>query len=326
MDKARLSLRTKAATHTMQTRSEYAHPPKPRTSSQSISHGTLYAHESIQRYAETLFPTHDSHELHLCIWTPQFSFQHFPLATVFVVHSLYADKHSLFDVCNRLAAAGLRVISVDLRGHGRTSGNTDDLPIAETLLDIELLIESYSVPALPNFLYGHGFGATLCIAIGLKQISTLSRYDSSTRSSDFADVESDNIGIDGDRAVIESAEIEPTEITESSRSSSVSSFEAVGDPLKDAPPEYSFSDSSERRVKLHGVIVTSPWFSMAQDSNTTQKQPGAQTREANKKPTTSNNSPPNSLVEAWYLADLCRQSAADFTLPLLLIHGEADQV
>ncbi|SAL47457.1 hydrolase [Caballeronia terrestris] len=88
-----------------------------------------------------------------------------PLARIALLHGLaeHAQRYDAF--AQRLNAAGIELIAVDLRGHGRSSGERVWIDrFDDYLLDADVLVEvaETSAPAgVPLFLMGHSMGGTI---------------------------------------------------------------------------------------------------------------------------------------------------------------------
>lgn len=88
-----------------------------------------------------------------------------PLARIALVHGLaeHAQRYDAF--AQRLNAAGIELIAVDLRGHGRSSGERVWIDrFDDYLLDADVLVEvaETTAPAgVPLFLMGHSMGGTI---------------------------------------------------------------------------------------------------------------------------------------------------------------------
>eukprot|EP00002_Diphylleia_rotans_P033844 TRINITY_DN7231_c0_g1_i2.p1 TRINITY_DN7231_c0_g1~~TRINITY_DN7231_c0_g1_i2.p1 ORF type:complete len:320 (+),score=60.42 TRINITY_DN7231_c0_g1_i2:173-1132(+) len=275
----------------------FATPPFPPATRKAphyaLGGGDLTGRDTMQPFIETAFVAGDGAELHLCLWTPAGAFQSIPLASVFVVHSFASDKNALFELCNRFAAAGLRVISFDLRGHGRSQGAAGNLPIFETIDDIQEIVQTYSVPALPNFLYGHGFGATLVLATVFNSLCP----DQHLKDIAF-NRQSQQRPLQLINGIILTA---PWLRSVYQRTQSIASQALL--------------QKTHGQAEYHGHYspppspIKSPRPVVKKDPKTT-KPP----KESSK-----------ALSEAWKLADLCYTSAQDLHTPTLLIHGDADQ-
>lgn len=89
-----------------------------------------------------------------------------PAGVVVLIHGVgeYAAAHG--EVAEQLLAAGYAVVSMDLRGHGRSFGVRGHCaPRAEILKDIDELVEYAKIvyPGVPPVMYGHSMGGNLVL-------------------------------------------------------------------------------------------------------------------------------------------------------------------
>lgn len=83
-----------------------------------------------------------------------------------LIHGLGEHDGRYDRMANVMTEAGIAVLGIDLRGHGRSAGKRGDAaPREEVLADIDALIDyglkKYS--GLPIALYGHSMGGNICI-------------------------------------------------------------------------------------------------------------------------------------------------------------------
>ena len=93
-----------------------------------------------------------------------------PRATVALVHGLaeHAGRYQALAAC--LNAAGIEVVAVDLRGHGRSQGERAWVErFDHYLLDADALIEFAARKHTPLFLMGHSMGGTIAALHALER-------------------------------------------------------------------------------------------------------------------------------------------------------------
>ena len=105
--------------------------------------------------------------LHVRLWEPDGD----PQAVVCLVHGLGEHSGRYGPLAARLAGAGYAVRAFDLRGHGLSSGRRGDTRFADTMGDIDRLIEGAAerFPVRPVFLYGHSLGGLLVLTYALER-------------------------------------------------------------------------------------------------------------------------------------------------------------
>jgi alpha-beta hydrolase superfamily lysophospholipase len=85
-------------------------------------------------------------------------------ATVVTVHGMGEQSSRYLHVGEALAAAGFRVATFDLRGHGRSGGKRGVLPrYALFLDDVAAAVAEFRMDAQPLFLYAHSLGGQIAI-------------------------------------------------------------------------------------------------------------------------------------------------------------------
>lgn len=108
--------------------------------------------------------TKDQYELYWQSWTPS---RH-PNASVFIIHGI-ADHSSRFEhVAQHFCENGIACFSMDLRGHGKSSGTRVYIKqFSDYLLDLEAgwqqMKSQLSNPNIPLFLFGHSMGSLIAI-------------------------------------------------------------------------------------------------------------------------------------------------------------------
>jgi pimeloyl-ACP methyl ester carboxylesterase len=88
-----------------------------------------------------------------------------PRGTVFVLHGIRDAKQSLLGWTRMLAASGYRAVSVDLRGHGRSTGDILSYGIQESRDLVQVLdaMHEEQLVAGPVGVMGHSYGAATAI-------------------------------------------------------------------------------------------------------------------------------------------------------------------
>ncbi|CDY75988.1 Lysophospholipase; Monoglyceride lipase; putative [Caballeronia glathei] len=115
-------------------------------------------------YSTSTVTTRQCVELFLHRWQAGAEFPK-PLARIALVHGLseHARRYDAFAL--RLNAAGIELVALDLRGHGRSSGERTWVNCFDDyLLDADVLLEAAETTApagVPLFLMGHSMGGTI---------------------------------------------------------------------------------------------------------------------------------------------------------------------
>lgn len=92
-----------------------------------------------------------------------------PRGTVLLTHGMGEHSGRYMHVVERLNAAGLRVLTWDLRGHGRSQGRRGDIRRYDVLTDDLLEIWSLASPGPePIFLYGHSLGGQITLNFAVR--------------------------------------------------------------------------------------------------------------------------------------------------------------
>lgn len=97
-------------------------------------------------------------------------------AVVCLVHGLGEHSGRYAHVAQVLNDAGYILFGFDLRGHGRSAGRRGHTPSYEALMDdIGGLLDEADAryPSLPRFLYGHSLGGNLVLNYALRRCSTV---------------------------------------------------------------------------------------------------------------------------------------------------------
>ncbi len=101
-------------------------------------------------------------------WQPETA----PKAVVCLVHGLGEHSGRYAHVAAALNAAGYTLLGFDLRGHGTSGGPRGHTPTYNTLMDdIGRLLDEAAAryPGLPRFLYGHSLGGNLVLNYALRR-------------------------------------------------------------------------------------------------------------------------------------------------------------
>jgi len=95
-----------------------------------------------------------------------------PRAVVALVHGLGEHSGRYAHVAAALNEAGYAVMALDLRGHGKSTGQRGHFPSGEALLgDLDLFLGQVEArfPGRPRFLYGHSLGGILVLYYTLRR-------------------------------------------------------------------------------------------------------------------------------------------------------------
>ena len=92
--------------------------------------------------------------------------------SVLITHGMGEHAGRYDHVIHRLNAAGLRVFTWDLRGHGRSGGGRGDVAgyplLVDDLLEMWGLARSGAGPGEPMFLYGHSLGGQITLNFAVR--------------------------------------------------------------------------------------------------------------------------------------------------------------
>lgn len=102
-----------------------------------------------------------------------------PAAVMSLVHGFGEHCGRYADMATHLNAAGISVIAVDLRGHGRTEGMRGVCKnYSDMISDASSLINEAKrlYPDLPHYLFGHSMGGGIVLHMGLNQDDNLAGY------------------------------------------------------------------------------------------------------------------------------------------------------
>lgn len=106
-------------------------------------------------------------------------------AVVCLVHGLGEHSGRYAHVAQALNDAGYILFGFDLRGHGRSGGRRGHIPSYEALMDdIGGLLDEAAMryPGLPRFLYGHSLGGNLVLNYALRRCASATATDAVTLS------------------------------------------------------------------------------------------------------------------------------------------------
>lgn len=120
------------------------------------------------KYSEFQMPASDGLRLFGCEWKNCTN----PAGVVCLIHGYGEHCGRYSHLAASLNVAGYTVLSMDLRGHGRSEGKRGHVPSYRHLMnDIsKLLDESFKrYGSLPCFLYGHSMGGNLVLNYALRQ-------------------------------------------------------------------------------------------------------------------------------------------------------------
>jgi alpha-beta hydrolase superfamily lysophospholipase len=120
------------------------------------------------QHVETSYLAKDGLKLYSQSWQPEEA----PTAVVCLVHGIGEHSGRYTHVAEALCAAGYAVCAYDLRGHGRSGGPRGHASTYDTMLDdIELLLKEASqrYAGRPQFLYGHSLGGNLVLNYALRR-------------------------------------------------------------------------------------------------------------------------------------------------------------
>ncbi len=92
-----------------------------------------------------------------------------PRGTIVLLHGIRADKRMMISPGRAFADAGYRAVLVDLRGHGRSSGEYLTYGVVESH-DISQLLDALARrgPLGPVGVYGYSYGAAVAIQLGAR--------------------------------------------------------------------------------------------------------------------------------------------------------------
>lgn len=97
-------------------------------------------------------------------------------ATVALVHGLAEHAGRYAALADRLGAAGIELVAIDLRGHGHSPGERTWVERFDAYLDdARALLEAASRPGTPLFLMGHSMGGTIATLFAIERLETFAK-------------------------------------------------------------------------------------------------------------------------------------------------------
>ena len=111
------------------------------------------------KHSEEMHKAADGAEVYRQQWLPDDE----PRAVVCLVHGLGEHSSRYGHLAQRFADQGFAVFSMDLRGHGKSSGTRGDLRITQAVEDVDELLHQATAafPGVPVFIYGHSLGGLI---------------------------------------------------------------------------------------------------------------------------------------------------------------------
>jgi alpha-beta hydrolase superfamily lysophospholipase len=92
-------------------------------------------------------------------------------ATVALLHGLAEHAGRYAPLAQRLGAAGIELVSIDLRGHGRSPGERTWVARFDAYLDdARALLDAATRPGVPLFLMGHSMGGTIATLFAIERL------------------------------------------------------------------------------------------------------------------------------------------------------------
>ena len=90
-----------------------------------------------------------------------------PIGTLLVLHGAYGRSEDMLNIASALTSYGYRVVLVDLRGHGRSTGGriTYGIQESEDLAQVVDVLQQRNLIAGRLGVYGFSYGATTAIAL-----------------------------------------------------------------------------------------------------------------------------------------------------------------
>ncbi|WP_116136498.1 alpha/beta hydrolase [Trinickia diaoshuihuensis] len=94
-------------------------------------------------------------------------------ATVALLHGLAEHAGRYAALAERFGAAGIELVALDLRGHGRSPGERAWVTRFDAYLDdARALLDAASQPNIPLFLMGHSMGGTIATLFAIERLET----------------------------------------------------------------------------------------------------------------------------------------------------------
>lgn len=92
-------------------------------------------------------------------------------ATVALLHGLAEHAGRYAPLAERLAASGIELVAIDLRGHGQSPGERTWVTRFDAYLDdARALLQAASRPGTPLFLMGHSMGGTIATLFAIERL------------------------------------------------------------------------------------------------------------------------------------------------------------
>ncbi len=120
------------------------------------------------KHFESSWKAKDGLETYFQGWEPEKT----PQAAICLVHGLGEHSGRYVHVADHLTAAGFAVLTMDLRGHGKSAGARGHVNSIDNFLDdIDRLLNEAEnrYLGIPRFLYGHSLGGFLVLLYTLKR-------------------------------------------------------------------------------------------------------------------------------------------------------------
>lgn len=93
-------------------------------------------------------------------------------ATVALLHGLAEHAGRYAALAERLAAAGIELVAIDLRGHGRSPGERTWVASFDAYLDdAQALLDAAARPGTPLLLMGHSMGGTIATCFAIERLA-----------------------------------------------------------------------------------------------------------------------------------------------------------
>lgn len=94
-----------------------------------------------------------------------------PRATLALIHGLAEHANRYAALAARLNAAGIELLAIDLRGHGRAPGKRVWIErFDDTLLDAQALLDAAALSGAPLFLMGHSMGGEIAALYAIERL------------------------------------------------------------------------------------------------------------------------------------------------------------
>lgn len=119
------------------------------------------------KHSEETHKAADGAEVYRQQWLPDDE----PRGVVCLVHGLGEHSGRYGHLAQRFTDQGFAVFALDLRGHGKTSGNRGDLRLPAAIADVDELLDQATTqfPGLPVFIYGHSLGGLITMTYTMQR-------------------------------------------------------------------------------------------------------------------------------------------------------------